>query len=56
MGYSFRIRLPGGRLKIKTQDRLRRRELSGEVRTRRIADLYFVWEPRKEAKDDKTKD
>ncbi len=26
MGYSFRIRLPGGRLKIKTQDRLRRRE------------------------------
>ncbi len=52
MGYSFRIRLPGGRLKIKTQDRLRRRE----VRTRRIADLYFVWEPRKEAKDDKTKD
>lgn len=52
MGFSFRIRLPGGRLKIKTQDRLRRRELLGEVPVKRVADLYFVWEPRKKARDE----
>ncbi|MFO1114552.1 MAG: hypothetical protein U1E28_02640 [Beijerinckiaceae bacterium] len=51
MGYSIHIPLPGGRLKIKTRDRLRWSEITGETPTQRITDdMYLVWERRRKTK------
>jgi len=46
MGYSLRIPLPRGTLKIKSESRLRTRERNGEVPTARFLSTYFVWEPK----------
>jgi hypothetical protein len=46
MGYSHYIQLGFGRLKFKSESRLRRRERDGEVPVWRIGSLYIVWEPR----------
>ena len=46
MGYSVHIPLGVGRLKIKSESRLRQRERDGKVRVWRFGSLYIVWEPR----------
>ena len=44
MGYSLRIPLGRGTLKIKSKSRLRYRERHGEVPSFRLLSTYFVWE------------
>ena len=51
MGYSIHVPLPGGKLKIKSRNRLRSRELNGDVPTLRIFDVYFVWEAKAKPPD-----
>jgi hypothetical protein len=46
MGYSLRIPLGFGRLKFKSESRLRQRERDGKVPVWRIGSLWIVWEPR----------
>jgi len=46
MGYSLRMPLWRGTLKIKSESRLRTRERSGKVPTFRLLSTYFVWEPK----------
>jgi hypothetical protein len=41
----YRIRLPGGTLKIKTRQYLRTREIEGRVPMKRLGGLYFIWWP-----------
>jgi hypothetical protein len=42
---TVRIRLPGGTLKIKKKDELRRREQKREVPVWRIGSRYIIWWP-----------
>jgi hypothetical protein len=46
MGYSLRISLGFGRLKFKSESRLRQRERDGKVPVWRIGSMYIVWESR----------
>jgi hypothetical protein len=46
MGYSLHVPLGFGRLKFKSESRLRQRERDGKVTVWRIGFLYVVWEPR----------
>jgi len=48
MGYSLRIQLLRGTLKIKSKSRLRSHERDGKSPTFRLFSTYFVWEPRLE--------
>jgi hypothetical protein len=47
MGYSVRIPLWRGTVKIKSESRLRTRELNKEVPMFRLLSAYVIWEPRK---------
>jgi hypothetical protein len=40
---AFRIRLPGGTLKVKTYRELRDRERDRRVPVLKLGSLYFVW-------------
>ncbi|WP_166487929.1 hypothetical protein [Mesorhizobium sp.] len=42
---TIRIRLPGGTLKIKTKDELRRREQKREVPVWQVGNYFIVWWP-----------
>ncbi|RWO76823.1 MAG: hypothetical protein EOS18_24055 [Mesorhizobium sp.] len=42
---TIRIRLPGGTLKIKKKDELRRREQKRQVPVWRLGDYFIVWWP-----------
>lgn len=42
---TIRIRLPGGTLKIKKQDELRRREQKRQVPVWQIGKYFFIWWP-----------
>ncbi len=42
---TIRIRLPGGTLKIKKKDELRRREQKREVPVWRLGGYFIVWWP-----------
>ncbi|SJM30421.1 conserved hypothetical protein [Mesorhizobium delmotii] len=42
---TIRIRLPGGTLKIKKKDELRRREQKRQVPVWRVGDYFIVWWP-----------
>ncbi|CCV14968.1 hypothetical protein MESS4_720082 [Mesorhizobium sp. STM 4661] len=42
---TIRIRLPGGTLKIKKKDELRRREQKREVPVWQIGDHFIIWWP-----------
>lgn len=44
MGYSLRVPLPGGKLKIKSKSRLRPREAEGKVPMLRFLGLYVIWD------------
>jgi hypothetical protein len=46
MGYSLRVPLGFGRLKLKSESRLRQREKDGKVPVWRIGSMCIVWEPR----------
>ncbi len=46
MGYSLRIPLWRGTLKIKSKSRLGSRERYGEIPTFRLLSTYFIWEPK----------
>ena len=46
MDYSLHVPLGFGRLKFKSESRLRRREWHREVPVWRIGSTYIVWEPR----------
>jgi hypothetical protein len=46
MGYSLHVPLGFGRLKLKSESRLRQREKDGKVTVWRIGSMYVVWEPR----------
>ena len=53
MGYSLPVPLGFGRLKFKSESRLRSGEKDGKVPVWRCGSLYIVWEPRsKNAKPD----
>jgi hypothetical protein len=52
MGYSLHIPLGFGRLKIKSESRLRQREKDGKITVWRFGSLYVVWEPRSKTKSD----
>jgi hypothetical protein len=43
---TIRLRLPGGTLKIKRRDELRRREKSRDVPVWQIGSYFLVWWPR----------
>lgn len=45
MGYSLHIPLLVGRLKFKSESRLRRHEWYGEVKVWRFGSLFMIWEP-----------
>ena len=45
MSYSLHVPLIGGRLKLKSESRLRRREWDGEVPVWRFGSLCVIWEP-----------
>jgi hypothetical protein len=51
MGYSLHIPLGFGRLKIKSESRLRQREKDGKVTVWRFGSMYVVWEPRQKDTD-----
>ena len=42
---TIRIRLPGGTLKIKNKDELRRREQKREVPVWQIGNYFIIWWP-----------
>ncbi|ODT15252.1 MAG: hypothetical protein ABS57_13680 [Mesorhizobium sp. SCN 65-12] len=42
---TFRLKLPGGTLKVKKRDELRRREQKREVPVWQIGNYYIVWWP-----------
>lgn len=42
---TIRIRLPGGTLKIKKKDELRRREQKRQVPVWRLGDYFIIWWP-----------
>ena len=44
MGYSFRVPLVFGRIKIKSESRLRSKERAKKVPTLRIGNTWIVWE------------
>ena len=44
MGYSLRVPLPGGRLKIKSKGRLRPREVERKVPVVNLFGVYLIWE------------
>ena len=46
MGYSLHLPTGFGRLKFKSESRLRRREKDGKVPVWHYGSLYIVWEPR----------
>ena len=46
MGYSLHVPLWFGRLKFKSESRLRSREKDAKVPVWRYGSLYIVWEPR----------
>jgi hypothetical protein len=46
MGYSLHVPLGFGRLKFKSESRLRQREKDGRVTVWRFGSLYVVWEAR----------
>jgi hypothetical protein len=46
LGYSLHIPLGFGRLKIKSESRLRPREKDGKVPVWHIGSMCIVWEPR----------
>ena len=44
MGFSYRLHLPRGTLKIKSESRLRTRERFRDVPVMKVGFAYFVWE------------
>lgn len=44
MGYSLRVPLPGGLLKIKSESRLRTRERDREVPVFDFLGVFFIWQ------------
>jgi hypothetical protein len=51
MGFSLHLPTGFGRLKFKSESRLRRREKDGKVPVWRYGSLYIVWEPRSKNAD-----
>jgi hypothetical protein len=52
MGYSVRIPLGFGRLKIKSESRLRTKERAKEVPTWRFGNTWIVWESYDQKRND----
>ncbi len=53
MGYSLRVPLPGGKLKIKSKGRLRPREADRKVPLVNFFGVYLIWESREQDRKDR---
>jgi len=53
MGYSLRIPLPGGKLKIKSKNRLRPREVERKVPVLQLLGVFLIWESKEQEKIDR---